>query len=67
LFIREVERFSPSRGNERRIEVQAPAGANRFVLFNGMFDAGQDKLPGGAAPTRSRFMQPPVEIARQID
>lgn len=66
LFVGKV--YAPAGGrNRRRIEAEPPARAGRFSVLHGAFDAAQDQLAGRAALAGGGFVQPAVQIARQID
>jgi len=53
--------------DQRWIELEAPAGTGGLRLGNEMLDGVQDELTRGAALVSRRFVEPAVNITREID
>src|ERR1700757_3666953 len=66
LVVREGYMASRRR-NQWRIKAQASPGSRWRDFFNGLFYAFKNQLARGAAFAGSRFVNPAMEIARQIN
>jgi len=66
LFVRKMD-VPASRRNQRWIEFESPARTGRFSILYRAFDATKDQVAGGAALPGGGCVQPPVQIARELD
>jgi hypothetical protein len=67
LFIVEIKGLPLGRRNDWRVKTEAPAWTDRCGIFHCALDAGENKLTGRAALARRGFVQPAMELSRQVD
>ncbi|HKE29341.1 MAG TPA: hypothetical protein VKB88_43620 [Bryobacteraceae bacterium] len=67
MFIRQIEWLSSLGRHRRSVQAKPPLRASRFRFLYGTFNAGKNKLPGGAPFARRRFPQPAVKVPWQVD